>query len=178
MREYIDRNKKYTNSIDMYYEIEGTKVMNREKYAKLCDENYDRAIKITKHAYYDANTLTKYMLDILWFEEYIKTYRLNNKEDIENKIEFIEEELKHMNCINEKIRLLNKLNCLKGRLNEFKYDDVDKYESDLYSEWDNYTDNYGYEYSRSSLSPQQQFEVDYNGDTFDYEGGNYDQDLY
>lgn len=177
MKEYIKGNKKYTNLIDIYKYINKTDIMNRKEYMEMYNELHKYAIKESKYSFYDTKTMTKHMSDNLWFSDEIGINVINDKESIEDEINKLELELENVDNLKNKIQLLSKLHNLKGDLNKFKYDDEDELEYDLYDEWDEYYD-IDDEMSRENISPQHQYELDYEGDTYDCEGGNYEQDLY
>ena len=180
MRKYRDKNMEYTNLVDIYnakYK-EDSDIMDRKKYKETYDELSYNSIKESDYTYYDNGTMTKYKYDNLWFCKKIKTCCINSKEDIENEIEKLEHKLKNINDLNNKIQVLTEIYDLKGRLNKFKYDDDDENEVDLYEDWDECCEDNNYEITRYNISPQHQYELDYEGDTYDCEGGDYDQDLY
>lgn len=176
MRKYRDGNMEYTNLVDIYKD--DSDIMDRKKYKDLYDELQDDSIKESDYTYYDNGTMIKHKYDNLWFGKENKTYCINSKEDIENEINKLEYELKCITDLNDKIQTLSKLYDLKGRLNKFKYDDEDECETDLYEEWEKYYAEFGYDVPKYAVSPQNQYELDYEGDTYDCEGGDYDQDLY
>lgn len=180
MKKYRDKNMEYTNLVDIYKDKykDDSDIMDREKYKKLYDESHGNSIKESDYTYYDNGTMTKHKYDNLWFSKEIKTYCVNSKEDIENEISKLEYQLENVHNLNDKIQVLNKLYDLKGRLSKFKYDEEDENEVDLYEDWDEYCEDKNYEVSRYNISPQHQYELDYEGDTYDCEGGDYDQDLY
>lgn len=180
MRKYIDKNMEYTNLVDIYKDKykDNSDIMDRKKYKELYDELYNNSIKESDYTYYHNGTMTKYKHDNLWFSKEIKTYRINSKEDIENEILKLECDIGNTKNLKDKIQILTKIYDLNGKLNKFNYDDENENETDLYEDWDEYCEDKNYEVSRYGISPQHQYELDYEGDTYDCEGGDYDQDIY
>lgn len=180
MKKYRDGNIEYTNLVEIYKDKykDNSDIMDRKKYKKLYDKLHVDSIKESDYTYYDTETMTKYEYDNLWFGAEKNTSYIITKKDIENEINILECKLENINDLNDKIQMLSKLYDLKGRLSKFKYDDEDEYETDLYEEWERYYDEFGYDVHKYDISPQHQYELDYEGDTYDCEGGDYDQDLY